>query len=274
MRMANLISKVFNSKKHTINDANTEDITVILTVWRRSHVEEQINALLAQTLMPRNIWVYQCCNHISLKGCLKKYPFIHHISSTVDLKYYGRFSLANHISTKYTFIIDDDVIPSPKWVQTCANLNNKYNAIISSSGRIIPPDSFSPELKTDDSYLAKYFIGDNDNSLPRNWCDQDTVVDFGCNSWFFKTSWIKYFWSIWPCTFDTGEDMHLSATCNILASIPTIIPQQTSAETSGNLKKMYGFDEHASWKHVDFIEKRRRILEFLIKEQKWTPQLW
>lgn len=35
------------------------EITAIVTVWKRTHLEEQLEALARQTTPPREIWVYQ-----------------------------------------------------------------------------------------------------------------------------------------------------------------------------------------------------------------------
>lgn len=146
--------------------------------------------------------------------------------------------------------------------------------MIQSNGRIIPSDDFIPELPKDRFHTQKYFIGDSPTLDGINICTSDTIVDYGCSSFFFKTEWQKYFWKIWPCTFQTGEDIHLSGTCKIGANIPTIVPKQESVENSGNLMPFYSIDEHASWKHKKFIFERKRVFEYLIRENKWNPLLW
>lgn len=132
--------------------------------------------------------MFKCGNYIDLTLILKKFPFIHIINSTVNLKYYGRFSLAQYVSSNYVYIVDDDVIPSVEWLNICKSMCDEMNVILSSAGRIIPKDDLYPERLTN---AHKYFIGDINNNYQHNFCPQNTIVDFGCNSWFLKTEWLK-----------------------------------------------------------------------------------
>ena len=42
------------------------DISVILTIWKRAHLDEQIENILSQTVTPGEIIVVQCCNFVDL----------------------------------------------------------------------------------------------------------------------------------------------------------------------------------------------------------------
>lgn len=252
-------------------------ITAIMTIWKRNNVEEQIEALLNQTVKPSVIWIYHCGFNVEpdMNLC-KKYPMVSYQSNSGDLGYFGRFSLALHAKTPYVYILDDDVIPSETWLERCISLCSDLNCIISPAGRIIPPNDFRPELPKNhlSTYLRKYFIGDNDSSLYENFCEQDTYVDFGCNSWFIKTEWLFYFWSFKPYSTSTGEDIHLSITSMLRGNVKTLVPAQMTADKTGNLKKYYGHDQHASWKKADFIMQREAIIKDMVKEKKWKPILW
>ncbi|MEQ8553648.1 MAG: glycosyltransferase [Cyclobacteriaceae bacterium] len=254
--------------------SNKVDLTVILTIWKRDHLEEQITALIDQTRLPKQIWIYQCGEYVDIKRILRKYPFIEVIKSTINLKYFGRHSIAIHAETKYTWILDDDIIPASTWIETCINICDAQNAIVCRSGRIIPPGEYSPGVVRGQDYLDNYFIADSRLVNGLNVCEEDTIVDYGCGSFFFKTEWEKYFWSIWPQTLQNAEDMHLSATCKIRANIPTIVPKQDSPENSGNLRPKYSFDEHASFKRIGFNIERTEVVKYLINEMGWKPILW
>jgi len=250
-------------------------VTVILTMWKRKHIEEQLKALQLQTYKPDAIWIYHCCSFIKPKfKLIQKYDNVKYQYNSNNLGYFGRFSLGLHAKTPYLYIIDDDVIPSNNWIANCIDLCSSNNAIISSSGRIIPFNDYQPEVIKDNNYLSRFFVGDNDNESITNTCDRDTVIDFGCNSWFFKTEWLNYFWSINPYTFDTGEDIHLSASCLLKGGIATICPRQEESDLCGNLKKYYGFDNLASWRDGQFITKRENLLKYLIDECGWKPVKW
>lgn len=252
-------------------------ITIIITVWKRNYLEQQLQSLIVQSVQPKYIWIIQNENHISVNPVVKKYkkvfPNISVIRAQFNLKFFGRFSLCAHVETEYVLMLDDDVIPSPNWLATCLEKSEKFNAIISCTGRIIRPGSFRPEEQDEDGRRI-YFIGDNQSDEENNFLSQDTQVDYGCNSYLFKSEWIKYFWSVWPVTFLSGEDIHLSASLMISRSIRTIVPQQLTRETSGNMKKYYSQDQVSSWRKPDFLDIRQSVFEFLIREKKWKPLLW
>lgn len=250
------------------------DVTVILTVWKRDHLKEQIEALLSQDMPPANIWVNQCLNHLSVENILKEYPSVKYFYSGVDLKYFSRFSIAIHSPTCFTWVLDDDIIPAKSWIRTCIDACNKHNAIVASNGRIIPPDNFYPENATSQEYVDQYFIGDSKDIKTVNLCNEDTIIDFPCSSYFFRTEWLRFFWGIWPVTLETAEDIHFAATCKILGNIATVVPKQTSALNSGNLKPVYSVDEHSSWKRCGFTEQRSQVLEYFILRRGWKPILW
>lgn len=232
-----------------------ENVTVILTIWKRNHIEEQIDTLLAQTNPPAEIWIYHCCNYLRPRLKLsKQYSRIKYQLNTSDLGYFGRFTLGLHCKTPFLFIMDDDVIPTSNWIENCKNLCSEHNSIISSAGRIIPKNNYFPELISNESYFHEFYFGDGKNSIEKNFCLKNTFTDFGCNSWFLKTNWLNYFWSIRPYSFDTGEDIHLSATCSIGGGIKTLCPYQDGVESCGNLKKL--------WAGLcSFLEKTRLFRE-------------
>lgn len=265
-------SKINLSKRHMsqLLDENG-DTVVILTVWKRDHLDEQLAALATQTEKPLQIWIYQCGNHIDVRGILKYYPGVSLIYSDVNLKYFGRFSLAQYVMSKFVWVLDDDVIPSSNWLESSKKKCVEQNAIVASAGRIIPRGEYSPEqLK----YTEKYFYGDVSPRHFWNFCTEDTIVDFGCNSWFLQKRWMPFFWQIAPFTLDTAEDIHLSAALMLKSGIRTIVPKQIDVESTGNLKVMYGHDRDASWVKSDFLEKRKQVLQYLINDQGWQPQLW
>jgi cellulose synthase/poly-beta-1,6-N-acetylglucosamine synthase-like glycosyltransferase len=253
------------------------DIAVLITVWKRNYLEEQLNHLVGQSVPPLKIWILQNEKHIDVESVIEKFqsklPEIHTIRSEENLKFFGRFSIAAHMPAEYLLIIDDDVIPGEKWIERCLELSLNYNSIVSCSGRIIQPGNFSPE-EIEASLYSRYFIGDNYNSDEVNLCDEDTIVDYGCNSYFFKREWLRYFWSIWPYTFQNGEDIHLSSSLKITQGIRTIVPRQDSAANSGNLKKYYSQDAISSWRQPDFYSTREEIFRHMILEEKWKPILW
>jgi Glycosyl transferase family 2 len=252
-------------------------VGVFITVWKRRYLKTQLASLINQTLKPDVIWVLQNENHINVKSLITRvkrdFPQIFLIHSQNNLKFFGRFNLATHIGTDYTFVIDDDVIPSKGWLERCLGISKRQNCVVACTGRIIKPYTFRPEL-VDPSEYPIYFIGDNYNKENHNLCDRDTVVDYGCNSYFFKTEWLKYFWSVWPCTFMSGEDIHLSASLKLTLNLDTIVPAQTCVSDTGNLNKYLSQDEVSSWRKPGFFDIREQVFKYMINEKKWAPVLW
>ncbi len=248
------------------------DVSVVLNIWKRNYLVEQLESLFAQTVLPKNIWIVQYENHLSVAKIRCQHPEINYLHATENLKYFGRFSLITHLTTQYVWVLDDDVIPSATWLQTCISTCEARNAIVCSNGRIIGQHDYTPEASI--RHPQTQFVGDACYPQPTNYCPADTYVDYGCSSYFFKTAWIEHFWSVWPFTLQTGEDMHLSATCKLRGGIATVIPAQHIAYQSGNIKPLYSSDEHASWLKEGFIEQRRAVLQYLIDEKGWKPLLW
>jgi hypothetical protein len=249
------------------------NVTVILNVFKRNYILEQLDAIYQQSIKPAEIWLVQMSDHVQVDEILRYYTEIKHIRSFVDIKYFGRFALAKFVTTKYTLIIDDDIIPSPSWLSLCINKCEKFDSIICSNGRLIPNGDYRPEVPKTPDYFKKYFIGDAiDTSF--NARSDDTFVDYPCSSYFFKSHWLDYFWAVKPYTLEIGEDIHLAASCKLLGNVRTLVPAQKTKEESGNIKPEYSIDSFASWRREDFVEKRRLVIENLILEKKWRPILW
>ena len=52
-------------------------ILVLLTVYKRNYLEQQLEAIKKQTLKPDYLIVYQNEEHINIEPLKKKYEFIH-----------------------------------------------------------------------------------------------------------------------------------------------------------------------------------------------------
>lgn len=252
-------------------------VTVIINIWKREYLRGQLDALLQQTCLPEEIWIIHYEDHIDVDALQEEYkvifPHLFRIRSDMNLKYFGRFSIAAHVKSEYVWLLDDDVIPGRKWMQLSHEKCSGMNVIIGATGRIIPPDDFLPEMGTHGN-IREYFIGDCYDSGNANYCPCDKVVDFACNSYFLKSEWIRYFWSVWPFTFDSGEDIHLSASLKLRKNITTVVPAQLCEETSGNLQKEFSRDEHASYLKPGFFKTREGVLRNMIQVLGWKPILW
>lgn len=235
----------------------SNDITVILTVWKRNHLEEQLDVLLHQTLQPACIWVQQTQEHVDVSDIVKRYE-----SDIVYTKYeinkgvFGRFESVKDVDTPYVYIIDDDIIPGDIYLENALNACQRLQAIISPNGRLL----------NETDYIKEY-IGD-DNAFQHSFCIEDTMVDIGNNAWFFKTEWIRFFLQESPVFRHNGEDIHLSATCKLYGEIPTYVPKQIIPNESGNTKRIYSADEHALHKKNLFVQERQQVISFF-REKGW-----
>jgi hypothetical protein len=263
-----------------VNDNSSKtvvDVTILINVWKRHHLEEQLIHLLNQSVSPKEIWIIQYEDHVDVSEIIRtyrqRYLFIHFIRSDKNLKYFGRFTIAVNTTTTFVWVLDDDVIPGEEWLEKCVTKCNSENAIICSTGRIIPKNNYRPEELT---WAGDYghYVGDAAKGLKMNYCESDTVVDYGCHSYFFKSSWMKAYWSVWPASFLSGEDIHLSASCKVAMDVNTLVLSQLSARDSGNLKKSYGWDNKASWRKKGFVDIREQVIRCHVHENKWTPILW
>ena len=83
--------------------------SVLLTVYKRNNIEQQLESISKQSLKPNYIIVFQNENHISLEYLKDKYNFIH-IKSDFNTKFFGRFSYCINLPVDYCIIMDDDII--------------------------------------------------------------------------------------------------------------------------------------------------------------------
>ncbi|TDE17059.1 glycosyltransferase [Dyadobacter psychrotolerans] len=194
------------------NNDYSSGLTVILTVWKRNNLKEQLQALQNQTIRPNQIWVLQNEKYVNAEDIINKFPQVQYIKSSINLKYFGRFSLAQYVNTKHVWILDDDVVPGKKWIEMCLNMQSVNSCIISCAGRRIPNETYYLGDRKD---IFKYYYGDVSPGLAYHFCENNTVVDFGCNGWFFEKKLIELFWSTPPLNLEMSEDMHLSAICKL-----------------------------------------------------------
>jgi hypothetical protein len=246
-------------------------VTVILTLWKRNYIEEQIEALLSQTVKPSEIWIYQCGDYVCTDRLMEKYDNLQLIKSSVNLKYFGRFSLAYYINTEYAWILDDDVIPSTTWIERCIQRSMIEPVIISCAGRRIPKHSLSSDHEIE---RDAHFFGDVSEGVGHSFCNQETIVDYGCGGWFLPTEWIKTFWQIPPSTLENAEDIHLSAACMLKSRAKTIVLRQLDITESGNIRVQYGRDQFSSWTSPGFEAARENVVNYLVKQFGWSPMLW
>ena len=68
-------------------------INVILTVWKRNNLEEQLEMISKQTADISDVYVYQNESHFDISHLKSKYNFKHVHSKDMNFKFHGRFTL-------------------------------------------------------------------------------------------------------------------------------------------------------------------------------------
>jgi Predicted glycosyltransferases len=228
-----------------------KEVTVILTVWKRNHLEEQIKALLNQSKPPFEIWVQQTQNHVNVDEVIERYrDKVRYFYYEENKGVFGRFESVSSVYTEYVYIIDDDIIPGVDFLGLALSKSIELNAIISPNGRII----------NSETNLVYDYVGDG-NWFEHSFCKDDTLVDFGNNAWFFKTEWIDEFLKYTPLYRNNGEDIHLSTSIKILKGIDTYVPEQLTPYGSGSIKRHYSSDEHALHKRQNFQKERIDVIK-------------
>ena len=226
------------------------DINVILTVWKRDNLEEQLHAISSQTANVGDVYVYQNESHVDISKLKTKYKFKHVHSEDMNFKFHGRFTLPLLFDSEYTAIFDDDTIPANNWLSHCKELCDEKNCIVGANCR-------------------------NHNGFGCGLCDgmfNDNPIkcDIVGHCWFFKTTWINYMWRESAPTFDNGEDIHFCASCQIHGNIETYLPTQTINEKHnwGDINPTLGVDQHATWNTPTHNDIRSFLYDYW-KERGW-----
>jgi len=212
-------------------------ITVILNCYKRlEYLEEQINAVRAQTISPKDIWIWynkpEDSEQIKLnaEGCKI-------IQCNHNFKFHGRFALGLLAQTEYIAFLDDDTIPGNRWFENCLNtISEGHDGILGSTGVILQGKCYSHNKKVGWNH------GHNTNVVE---------VDLVGHSWFMNKNHLRYLWYEDPISWENGEDMQLSYQAQKHGGIKTYVPPHPPSDESlwGSLPKQgieYGNDKEAS----------------------------
>ena len=226
-----------------------DKINVILTVWKRHNLEEQLEAIFNQTADIDTVYVYQNESHVDITHLKSKYDFQHVHMRDTNFKFHGRFTLPLLFETKYTAIFDDDTIPNKGWLQHCKNLCDEKNCIVGANCR---------------NYNGKGSCGLCDGILNT----EPVKCDIVGHCWFFKTEWIHHMWREQAFTFENGEDIHFCAACQIYGGIDSYLPSQTQTDVDnwGDTKPMLGTDEIATWRKPEHNSTRDQLYRHWISK--------
>jgi hypothetical protein len=191
---------------------------IVLTQYKRQHLEQQLVSIYNQTHQPTYIVVFQNEHHVDISKLQKKFNFIH-IQNDYNTKYFGRFAACFNFPVDICIVMDDDIIPGNNCIKNYINECITHNGIIGGNGRM--------GYNTTNPYKTHNKMG----PFPESGVRKDTnLVDFVGHLWCFKKDWLYYMFSIKPFTYDTGEDMHLCYSAKCIGNINTYICKQVNIE--------------------------------------------
>ena len=191
-------------------------IVAVLSIYRRpQYFKEQVESLLNQTILPREIfiWINKHEDNVDfveteLEGILNSFPFegFRVIKNDFNWKFHGRFSIAQMAQSEYVCVLDDDTIPGNQWFENCIKSMKIKNGLMGSLGDIcyLTPENLVPMFKIE------------------GWCSNNKAikrVDVVGHSWFFRKEWLKFLWMEEPVTWDVCEDIQFSYCKNMVEFI-------------------------------------------------------
>jgi hypothetical protein len=187
-------------------------LLVVLTQYKRLHLEKQLESIYNQTLKPDYVVVFQNENHINIESLKVKYNFLY-VKSDYNTKFFGRFAYCLTFPVDICVVMDDDIIPGLNCLKNYTDECLRLNGIIGGNGRF----SIS-NLQKD--ILYKNYMGDT--GIRKT----SLLVDFVGHLWCFKKEWLYNMFKITPFTYDTGEDMHLCFSSKVIDGIKSYACKQ------------------------------------------------
>lgn len=183
-------------------------ITTILNVYRRPYyLQEQINAILAQTIKSE-IWIWVNYHEDNKDFDFSKLTGVARIvKSDHNFKYHGRFTLGLLADTKVVAVFDDDTIPGVNWYKNCIESYNKQPGIYVGAGVILHSKSYAQHTRV-------------------GWPSMNsdiTRVDLGGHAWFLPKQALQCMFIETPY-LNNGEDIQLSFNALKYANIQTFCP--------------------------------------------------
>lgn len=236
---------------------DTPSISVILTAWNRpQYLEEQVNAVLSQTVPPADVvlWYNQPTKKLGIfqRKQLLRFRNADRVRKIVCDHNFGimpRFTLAACMESDYVCIFDDDTLPGQRWFENCLRYVDTERCILGTIG------------------LRYTGLEDSDVQVERprmGWEAQNEgleFVDLVGHSWFFRREWSHVFWSEQPACRTFGEDIHF---CSVLQKhgIRTACPPHPCSDRAlwGSLFPERGRDSVAISRSADRSADFHRVV--------------
>ena len=225
--------------------SETVDLTLLLTVYRRNNLSEQLKAVAAQSVRPARVVIFQNGSHQALPAEEITRAGAEVVRNSTNTKFFGRFAFLLTARTHFVAVMDDDVLPGPKCIESFIAQAVSLDGIIGGNGRIALSNPCKQQL------LKPPDVGIR--ALP-------IQVDFVGHLWLFKQSLLHDMFSIKPHTLDTGEDMHLSFSSRLISGVGSYAGAQLNQEQlSDTALNSLAKDGYASYRRSP--GRRRRLVE-------------
>jgi GT2 family glycosyltransferase len=238
-------------------EIETNSVVAVLSIYRRTqYFEEQLNSILGQTIVPKEIFIWVNYHEDNLEfvdndlyPLLNKYDYkgFRVIKNDFNWKFHGRFSIAQMAQSEYVCVLDDDTIPGNGWFENCIKSMRIKNGLMGCIGEIyyLTPENHVHMHKTEG-------WRSNNQTIKR--------VDVVGHSWFFRKEWLKFLWMEEPVTWDVCEDIQFSYCLQKYGGIYSYVPPQPieDIDLCGSSKGYeYGGDEVASY--ILFMDEWRGL---------------
>jgi len=216
------------------------DITVVLNGFRRpERLEEQYNAVMNQTIKPKDVLYWQnTCEEYKDKYNTKIIDSCKSAISNTNFGVWSRFYYAFNARTDWVVIFDDDTIPGNMWFENCLETQKTHPGLHGTIGILFYHNYIS--------YRIPYRVGwDNPNDKP-------VEVTFVGHSWFFHRDLLPIFFRELPDKdqiSNVGEDIHISYCLQKYSDYKTYVPPHPKDNQNlwGSLKGwQYGDDGKAT----------------------------
>ncbi|MDD4058895.1 MAG: glycosyltransferase [Bacteroidales bacterium] len=194
------------------------DVTVVCNLYKRpDNLLKQLEAISNQTLMPKEILLYQDGisddYKIELLSSLKdRFDKIKIVTENTGV--WKRFEYAkNSASSSLICIFDDDTIPGKRWLENCYSCMQEREGIYGTVGIVM----YNPKRYPYHGFIRVGWPGPN---------AKVTEVDFVGHSWFMKKECLDYMFDgteAYQLFKYVAEDMCISVQCQ-KKGIKTFVP--------------------------------------------------
>lgn len=219
-----------------------EDVTVLLTVYKRRNLISQLESISSQTVVPREVVVFQNGNFQELpRDVTEKYGAIT-VRNSRNTRFFGRFAFLLNASTRFVAVLDDDVLPGTQFLESYLKQARELEGIVGGNGRIAMLNRAKRKLEVPPDFGFRH---------------SPTLVDFVGHAWVFEQERLYDMFSIKPLTDRTGEDMHLCFAAKLRSGTPSFVAAQPSeVQFSDLMMNGWASDEHASFKTTSRRDRR------------------